>query len=182
LADTKKCYTVQLQPILVSENIVLEPLQSSDFEALFTVASDPLIWEQHPNKERYKREVFEVFFEGAITSKGAFKILDKNDKAVMGSTRFYDYNETDQSIFIGYTFYGRKYWGSKCNPEVKRLMLNYAFQYIEKVFFHVGGSNIRSQKAMEKLGAIKVREIEVAYHGEPEKLNFEYSIDKKDWK
>ncbi|MCG2610572.1 GNAT family N-acetyltransferase [Flavobacterium sp. SM15] len=172
---------MNLQPVLENETVKLIPLQESDFETLYHVASDPLIWEQHPNKDRYKREVFQNFFKGALESKGAFKIIDKTSEEVIGSTRFYDYNQPNKSILIGYTFYGRQYWGSTYNPEVKKLMLNYAFQFVDQVFFHIGAHNFRSQKAIERLGAVKTREIDVAYHGEPEKLNFEYLIEKHLW-
>ena len=163
---------------LENENVKLVPLNPNDFEELFSVASDPKIWEQHPNKDRYQREVFENFFQGAIESKGAFKIMDKSSNEVAGSTRFYDYNPKENSIFIGYTFYATKFWGSKLNPQVKKLMLDYIFQFVDKVNFHVGKDNIRSQKAMEKLGAKKVDEVNVAYFGEPEKLNVVFEIDK----
>jgi len=166
---------------LKTENVELVPLQTDDFEQLFAVASDPLVWEQHPNKDRYKREVFENFFQGAMESGGAFKIIEQNTGEVAGSTRFYDYNAEDNSIFIGYTFYGTKFWGSKLNPQVKKLMLDYIFQYVDKVNFHVGKDNIRSQKAMEKLGARKVDEVNVAYFGEPEKLNVVFEIRKEDY-
>lgn len=165
-----------IQPILENENIKLVPLQEADFDRLYVVASDPFVWEQHPNKNRYEREVFQNFFEGAMLSKGAFLILDKATDEVMGSTRFYDYNENDNSIFIGYTFYGRKFWGGKYNPQVKKLMLDYIFQFVEVVKFHVGAENWRSRKAMEKLGATLVGEISVAYHGEPNRQNVEYHL------
>jgi RimJ/RimL family protein N-acetyltransferase len=170
---------MNLQPTLQNQIVQLIPLQESDFEALYKVASDPLVWEQHPNKDRYKREVFQNFFDGAILSKGAFKIIDQVSGKTIGSTRFYDLNLYSKSVLIGYTFYGREYWGSTYNPQVKKLMLDYAFKFLDKAYFHIGAQNIRSQKAIEKLGATKVREIEVAYHGEPEKLNFEYVIHKK---
>ncbi|WP_374442796.1 GNAT family N-acetyltransferase [Epilithonimonas sp.] len=169
---------MNIQPILENDFVKLIPLEENDFESLFSVASDPKIWEQHPNKDRYKREVFQNFFKGAMESKGAFKIVEKNTGEIAGSTRFYDYNPEDSSIFIGYTFYARKFWGSKLNPQVKKLMLDYIFQFVDKVNFHVGKDNIRSQKAMEKLGAKKVDEINVAYFGEPEKLNVVYEIRK----
>lgn len=169
---------MNVQATLENENVKLVPLNPNDFEELFSVASDPKIWEQHPNKDRYQREVFEKFFQGAIESKGAFKILDKNTGEIAGSTRFYDYNQDDNSIFIGYTFYATKFWGSKLNPQVKKLMLDYIFQFVDKVNFYVGKDNIRSQKAMEKLGAKKVDEVNVAYFGEPEKLNVVFEIDK----
>ncbi|MGX7666929.1 GNAT family N-acetyltransferase [Flavobacterium pedocola] len=173
---------MNLQPILENDIVKLSPLKETDFEALYQVASDPPIWEQHPNKDRYKREVFQNFFEGAMASGGAFLILDKEKNVAIGSTRFYDYNESEKSILIGYTFYARAYWGSTYNPQVKKLMLDYAFQFLDKVYFHIGALNIRSQKAIERLGAAKVRTIEVAYHGEPEKLNFEYVIEKQNWR
>lgn len=169
---------MNVQATLENEIVKLVPLNPNDFEELFSVASDPKIWEQHPNKDRYQREVFEKFFQGAIESKGAFKIMDKSSNEVAGSTRFYDYNPKENSIFIGYTFYATKFWGSKLNPQVKKLMLDYIFQFVDKVNFHVGKDNIRSQKAMEKLGAKKVDEVNVAYFGEPEKLNVVFEIDK----
>ena len=99
-----------IQTVLENEKYQLIPLQQGDFEALYEVASDPKVWEQHPNKDRYKREVFENFFRGAIESKGAFKIIEKETGAVLGSSRFYDYDEETNCIFIGYTFYGTKSW------------------------------------------------------------------------
>lgn len=170
-----------IQPLLENEKVKLIPLREEDFERLYEVASDPNVWAQHPNKNRFEREVFQNFFKGAMESKGAFLILDKNSDEIAGSTRFYDYNEENKSIFIGYTFYGVKFWGKGLNQQAKTLMLDYIFQFVEKVNFHVGASNIRSQKAMEKLGAIKTDEIMVAYFGEPDRLNFQYEILKKDW-
>lgn len=172
---------MKLQPTLENENLLLLPLEPTDFEALYKIASDPLIWEQHPNKNRYKKEVFQNFFDGAIASKGAFKIIDKSENKIIGSTRYYDLDSTNNSVLIGYTFYGRAYWGSQYNPQIKHLMLAHAFQYVEKVLFHIGAFNIRSQKAIERLGAIKTKEFDVAYQGESETLNFEYAIHKKDW-
>ncbi|MCP2038304.1 GNAT family N-acetyltransferase [Chryseobacterium sp. HSC-36S06] len=170
-----------IQPILENENFKLIPLQENDFERLYVVASDPKVWEQHPNKERYKREVFENFFKGAMESKGAFLVVSKDSGEVLGCTRFYDFDEENSSILIGYTFYGTDFWGKNVNPQVKKLMLNYIFQYVETVIFHVGKENIRSQVAMERLGAEKVGEEEIAYFGELPKINVVYEIRKENW-
>lgn len=170
-----------IQTVLENENIKLIPLWEDDFDRLYEVASDLKIWEQHPNKDRYQKEVFGTFFKGAMESKGAFLILDKISNEIAGSTRFYDYNEEDNSIFVGYTFYATKFWGKGFNPQVKKIMLDYIFQYTDKVNFHVGAENYRSQKAMEKLGAVKVDEIEVAYFGEGFRRNFWYEISKSNW-
>jgi N-acetyltransferase len=170
-----------IQPVLENDDIILLPLSAGDFEDLYAVASDPKIWEQHPNKDRWRKEVFQTFFEGAIQSKGAFKIVEKATGKVAGSTRFYDYNEQENGIFIGYTFYATKFWGTGFNPAVKALMLNYIFQFVSHVNFHIGVNNVRSQIAIGRIGAKKVAEEVVNYYGEAPKLNFVYSIDRANW-
>ncbi|WP_316818976.1 GNAT family N-acetyltransferase [Pedobacter nyackensis] len=168
-----------IQSILENEQIKLVPLTPADFEDLYLVASDPEIWVQHPNKDRWQREIFQKFFEGAIGSKGAFKIVDKSTNEIVGSTRYYDYNKEDNAIFIGYTFYATRYWGTGINPIVKKLMIDYIFQYVDKILFHVGSTNIRSQIAVSRLGAKKIAEQEVTYFAEVPKLNFVYEIIKE---
>ena len=168
---------MNLQPNHLSNHLIrLEPLQPFHFEELYEVASDPLIWAQHPNPNRYKKEVFTSFFEGALQSGGAFIVRDVDTGKPIGSSRFYDYKPLDNEIKIGYTFFSRNCWGKGINKQVKTLMLNYAFIYIEKVIFHVGAQNVRSQIAMEKLGAKKISEEMVAYYGEPDRLNFVYEM------
>lgn len=149
---------MNLQPTLYNDLVLLQPLKESDFEDLFNVASDPLIWEQHPNSDRYKRDVFQKYFNGAIESNGAFLILDKKDQSIIGCTRFYEYNEDDSSVAIGFTFIDRAHWGNGYNSAIKKLMIDYAFQSVKNIYFHVGLTNYRSQKAVEKLGAVKVAE------------------------
>ncbi|MEZ4787765.1 MAG: GNAT family N-acetyltransferase [Flavobacterium haoranii] len=151
---------MNLQPILSNKEIVLIPLVNEDFEALYYIASDKLLWEQHPNNDRYKKEVFEDFFKKAIESKGAFTIYEKTTNKIVGSTRFYDLEEKSKSVFIGFTFIDRKFWGSSLNGKVKKLMIDYAFQFVDSVKFHVGETNYRSQKAVEKLGALKIGTIQ----------------------
>lgn len=170
-----------LQPTLENDLIAVVPLKGEDFERLYAVASDPLIWEQHPNRDRYKHDVFESFFKGAIESKGAFMVYDKATGNVVGSSRYYEFDEENNSIAVGYTFIGRDYWGRGFNAALKKLMLDYAFQFVDKVILHVGATNLRSQKATERLGAQKIAEIEVANYGEPVKWNYVYQIDKEKW-
>ena len=172
---------INIQPTLENENVILHPLQDKDFDDLYAVASDPKIWEQHPNKDRCKIEVFKVFFDGAMQSKGAFKIVNKASGHVMGSTRFYDHNQEENSISIGYTFYGREYWGKGFNHSVKSLMLDYIFQFVSIVHFHIGADNIRSQIAIARLGTTKIDEQEIAYFGEEPKMNYIYCLTKEEW-
>ena len=166
-----------LQPeILENETIKLIPLQEEHFESLYEVASDPLIWEQHPIKDRYQKDVFKTFFESAISSKGAFLILDKKTNEVIGTTRFYDYNSDKSSVGIGYTFIGRKFWGGLYNQSTKKLLINYAFQNVDSILFHVGAENFRSQKAVLKLGALKINEMLFPINDGI--LHFEYELGK----
>lgn len=172
---------LNIQPTLENEIAILYPLQENDFEDLYAAASNLKIWEQHPNKDRWKREVFKTFFEGAIQSGGAFKIVDKVTGKIMGSTRYYDFNEQENSIFIGYTFYGVEYWGKGINKSVKALMLDYIFHFVSKVNFHIGADNIRSQVAIGRICAEKICEQKVTYFGERSKLNYVYEIKKAKW-
>ena len=172
---------LNIQPLLENDKAILVPLQEDDFDMLYNVASDPKIWEQHPNKDRWKKEVFQNFFDGAMQSKGAFKIIDKATGEIAGSTRFYEYDKVADRIFIGYTFYATKYWGTGFNRSVKKLMLDYMFQFVSSVLFHIGANNTRSQIAIGRVGATKTGEEEVRYYGEAPKLNFVYEIRKKDW-
>lgn len=167
---------INLKPFLETNNIILNPLTEEDFNELYLAASDPKIWEQHPNKDRWKRDVFRNFFEGAMKSGGAFKIIDKATSKIIGSTRFYDYNADDKSILIGYTFFKVSHWGKGFNREVKELMLAYIFQFVSQVDFHVGAENHRSLISIARIGAIKVGEQEVTYFGEEPKLNAIFRI------
>lgn len=173
--------TFDIQPVLENDKAILYPLQEEDFEALYAVASDPKIWEQHPNKDRWKRDVFRTWFDGALQSRGAFKIIDKASNTLAGSTRIYDYHEQDNSILIGYTFYATRFWGKGLNLSVKALLLDYLFRFVAHVDFHIGAVNIRSQVAIGRLGARKVGEQEVAYFGEAPKLNYVYRIERQEW-
>lgn len=173
--------TINWQPNnLENELIKLIPLQENHFESLYEVASDPLIWEQHPANDRYKRDVFRAFFDKALQEQTAFLIIDQNSQKIIGSTRYYKFNPEDSSIAIGYTFLARQYWGGFYNKLLKRLLLQYAFQYVDKVYLHIGATNIRSQIATQKIGAVKVGEFYTEVNGK-ELHQFEYVIEKNKW-
>jgi RimJ/RimL family protein N-acetyltransferase len=144
-----------LQPILNGELLILRPLRPEDFHDLYAVASDPLIWEQHPAKDRYKEEVFKGFFREALESGGALIAMDSKDGRVAGSSRFHGYDEEKSEIEIGWTFLARSHWGGIYNREMKQLMLRHAFTFVRSVVFVVGPQNLRSQRALEKIGAVR---------------------------
>lgn len=140
------------QPVLTGDTLQLRPLAPADFDALYAVASDPLIWEQHPDPLRWQRPVFEKFFAAAMATQGALLILDRASGEVLGSSRYYEWKPEERSVAIGFTFLSRRCWGGKTNAELKRLMLEHAFRHADTAWFHVGLHNYRSRRAMEKIG------------------------------
>ena len=165
-----------LQPDLIGELVELHPLAPEDWDELFAVASDPLIWEQHPESARYKEDVFKIFFREALESGGAFVVIDATTQQIIGSTRFYGYDPEKSEIEIGWTFLAGKYWGGRYNREMKELLLAHAFKFVESVVFFVGQNNVRSQKAMEKIGATRVGIATRTYGKHPPALNVKYVI------
>ncbi len=142
-----------LQPTLTGNRIEIRPLTPGDFEALFEAASDPLIWEQHPEPDRYTRAVFQKYFDGAIESRGAFAVVERKSDRIIGSSRYCNLTPAERQVEIGWTFLERAFWGGSYNQELKSLMLDHAFRFVDRVVFVVGENNIRSQKALEKIGA-----------------------------
>jgi RimJ/RimL family protein N-acetyltransferase len=168
----------ELQPYLRGNLVELHPLRAEDFETLFQAASDPLIWEQHPESDRYKREVFQKFFDGAIESKGAFAVMDSKTGRMIGSSRYADYKPAESEIEIGWTFLERAFWGGAYNGEMKSLMLNHAFRFVRRVVFRVGEHNLRSQKALRKLGAEVRGRTEVAWPDGSVKAHLIFALER----
>jgi N-acetyltransferase len=146
----------ELQPVLRGELIELRPLQPEDWDALFAVASDPLIWEQHPEWQRYQEPIFRKFFREALECGGALIALDASTGAVIGSSRYFGYDAGHSVVEVGWSFLARSHWGGRYNGEMKRLMLEHAFRFVDRVILIIGVDNIRSQRAAEKIGAVRV--------------------------
>jgi RimJ/RimL family protein N-acetyltransferase len=144
-----------LQPTSTGDLVKLRPLRSEDFPDLYSVASDLLIWEQHPARDRHEHDVFERFFREASASGGALIATDRPSGRVIGSSRFHRYDQEKSEIEIGWTFLARSHWGGMYNQDMKRLMLRHAFRFVERVVFLVGPDSVRSQRALEKLGAVR---------------------------
>lgn len=156
----------ELQPSLTGDLLHLRPLQPGDWEALFRAASDPLIWEAHPVSDRWKEEVFRQYFRQGLESGGAFAVVDRNSGEIVGSSRYSNLKPEESEIEIGSTFLARSHWGGACNGEMKRLMLDHAFRFVDTVVFRIGTDNLRSRRAVEKIGGVLTdrREI-VNLHG-----------------
>jgi RimJ/RimL family protein N-acetyltransferase len=143
-------------PRLENGRAILDPLEETDFEPLYTVACDPAIWEQHPASDRWRREIFQHYFDGAIESRGAYRIIEKSTGLLAGSTRIYDADPERCRIKIGYTFLATRCWGTGLNLAVKELLLNELFSTYQEVLFEIGAQNLRSQIAIERLGACRI--------------------------
>lgn len=148
--------TFDLQPILAGDKVYIRPLRAEDYDGMFAAASDPLIWEQHPDKNRHEPKIFRAYFEDALASKGALVIIDRETDELIGSSRFHGFDPVESKIEIGWTFLVRRCWGGAYNSEIKTLMLQHAFKAVQHVIFLVGPENLRSQKALEKIGGVRI--------------------------
>ncbi|MBC9794873.1 GNAT family N-acetyltransferase [Sinomicrobium weinanense] len=170
---------MHLQPTLNNDLIVLRPLRENDFEPLYEVAKDPLIWAQHPCPDRYRKEEYSKFFTDSLKSKGALIIIDKSNDKIIGSTRFKPVKNVENAVEIGWSFLSRNYWGGKYNRSIKMLMMDYAFEFVDDIIFYVGKNNIRSQKAVKKIGGYKITEPQLSYLIKDSTSDWTYRINKK---
>ncbi len=173
---------MNLQQALENHLILLRPLAEADFDMLYEVARDPLIWEQHPCSDRYKKEVFSEFFIDSIDSKGAYIIIEKSDQKVIGSTRFKKIKGADNAIEIGWSFLARDKWGGAYNKAMKTLMIDYALQYVDHVIFYVDRQNFRSQKAVRKLGGQEISASEFKLLVNENESDVTFRIGKENWR
>lgn len=172
---------MDLQQVLEDDLILLKPLEEDDFDRLYEVAKDPLIWEQHPVTDRYKKEVYAQFFVESIESKGAYLIIEKPRGEAIGSTRFKKVKRSERAIEIGWSFLSRDKWGGKYNRAAKKLMIDYALQYVDHVIFYIGETNIRSQRAVEKLGGIKITDPNLGHLMREDGSDLTFRIGKDNW-
>jgi len=149
-----------LQPTLVGKTVLIRPLEARDWPRLFAAASDPKIWETHPVSVRYQEKVFREYFDGAMRSCSAFVFVERSSEAIIGSSRYHEHRPEIREIEIGWTFLVRRLWGGDANRQIKQLMLEYAFTFVDTVVFLVGEHNWRSQRAMEKIGGVRRPQLE----------------------
>jgi len=143
---------VDRQPILEGERLLLRPLAEDDWDALYAVASDPRVWELHPVSTRWQEPVFRAQFDELVANAGTLVVIDKATGSVIGSSTYRALDSDPEAIEIGWTFLATAYWGGSYNAEMKRLMLEHALRFVPRVVFRVGHANLRSRRAMEKIG------------------------------
>ena len=168
------------QPTLETERLLIRPLAEGDREPLYAVASDPMVWEQHPIHDRWRREVFDPFFDEAMACGGALAVLRKSDQRIVGSTRFDRYDAEDGGVIeIGWTFLDPVCWGKGINHEMKRAMLAHAFADVARVEFRVGDTNYRSRNALEAIGAVRTDRYELGKYQGKRVVHLVYEITRE---
>ena len=169
------------QPTLETERLHIRPLDPEDREPLYEIASDPSVWEQHPIHDRWRREVFDAFFDDCIASGGALALVRKDGGQVAGHTRFGTVEEDEEGdvVELGWTFLARSLWGKGYNPEVKRALLAYAFEHVEAVEFRVGDTNYRSRNALEAIGAVRTARYDLERYQGKRVVHLVYEITRE---
>ena len=169
------------QAVLTGERVLLRPYSEEDFDVLFAVAADPLIWEVHPAHDRWQEPVFRAFMSDAVELGGTLVAIDRTTGAIVGSTRFQKLDAERSQVEIGWTFLARSHWGGGFNHEMKRLMLAHAFTGVERVVLHIGEDNIRSRKACENIGGRLTDEIELVERSGKMVPHVVYEITRQDF-
>ncbi|GJM12718.1 MAG: putative acetyltransferase [Pseudohongiella sp.] len=153
--------TFDFKPVLEGPRVTVRPIRESDWEGMFAAAGNPEVWKGHPATNRYQEPVFRAFFDDALASGSAFTFVDRESDKIIGSSRYNDFDAALSEIEIGWTFLDRGYWGGSYNAEIKKLMLDHAFGYVDTVLFWVGDTNIISMRAVEKIGGVRRDEVKV---------------------
>lgn len=168
--------TADFQPTLESEALLLRPMTPEDRDAAYAVASDLEVWAQHPAHDRWQKPVFQLFFDEAIASGGALVAIDRATGAIIGSSRYSLTGCGPGEVEIGWTFLARSYWGGLTNSAMKRLMVNHALKTFEVVIFRIGETNLRSRRAMEKIGGRLTTRTQLFETGGRQVLHLIYAI------
>ncbi len=166
------------QPTLTSDTVLIRPVRTGDWDALFAVASDPAIWAVHPAHDRWREPVFRAFFDEGLASGGGLTIIDRATGAVIGFSRYGEHDPERDRIEIGWTFLARSHWGGATNREIKRLMLAHMLAAVPTVFFRIGEDNVRSRRAVEKIGGTLIDETEVVERGGRPVGHVFYTVDR----
>jgi RimJ/RimL family protein N-acetyltransferase len=166
------------QPVLIGERLVLRPLEEADRAALYAVAADPLVWQQHPIGDRWQREVFDAFFDESLAAGGGLIASLRDGGAVAGSSQFRPTAFDTEAVEIGWTFLARAHWGTGLNHEMKRLMLEHALESVPRVLFRIGEHNTRSRKAIEAVGGALTNLVEDGHYRGQAVRHVVYMIDR----
>lgn len=153
-------HELKMPEVLEGKRVKLIPLGMAHAEELWESAKNEDLWTHYTFRKIENIEKFKEFLGGALleaeTGKGfTFTIIDKATDKMRGSTSFLDIQPASHSLEIGRTWLAKELHGTGFNAECKFLLLQYCFEELKliRVFFKTDSNNLRSQKAMEKIGA-----------------------------
>ena len=170
------------QPSLETARLLIRPMGPEDREALYAVAGDPSVWEQHPAFDRSQRPVFDALFDEGLASGGALTIIEKATDTVIGSTRFDRFDSSEGgAVELGWTYLAPRYWGTGRNAEMKRALLAHAFEQVNVVEFRVGDTNYRSRNALDAIGAVRTDRYELARYRGKRVVHLIYEITREEF-
>ncbi|RRQ48802.1 N-acetyltransferase [Maribacter algicola] len=147
-----------MEIVIENTRVKLSPLTLENYEYLLPIASQEKLVQFSPSDietpEALKNYVLTALEQQAQKSSIPFIIFDKRTNKYAGSTRYMNIHWKNKVLHIGSTWIGKEFQGTGLNTQMKKLMLDYAFTDLdfEKVEFRVDERNIRSRKAVEKLG------------------------------
>lgn len=151
--DTTKDYVLQ------DEHVLLRPLQASDYEHLLNFAlNEPDTWQfsliNAAGEQGMKNYIADALTARQSGKEYPFIVFDKLTNSYAGSTRFYDIQPAHATLQLGYTWYGKKFRGTKLNKHCKFLLLSFVFEQIgaERLEFRADNANQRSIAAMKSIG------------------------------
>lgn len=146
---------------LQGDSVELVPMELSHLDGLWKAAMPEEIWDFTASKIRSKEQM-EKMIKDALAEKEKgnqfpFVVLHKQDNKIVGSTRYLDISNANKSLEIGWTWYNPEVWRTRVNTECKYLLLKCAFEEwgMNRVQFKTDSRNVRSQRAIERLGAKK---------------------------
>lgn len=146
-------------PTLENHRVKLSLLDLSNYKHLIEIAKQPNLIQFSPSKidtpealKSYVQTAVDGYYHKTTLP---FIVFDKQTNTYAGSTRFGLINWKNKVLHIGWTWIGNQFQGSGLNANMKFLMLQYAFETLkfDKVEFRIDERNIKSRKAVEKLGA-----------------------------
>lgn len=174
---------------LVGQRVKIRPMEEYDVQELFDTGSSSDIWAYMPIDVQSLDDMKHLV-DGALQARERgtefpFVIVDQESGKIVGSTRFLDISIANRNLEIGWTWLSPTVWRTQINTECKYLLLKYCFETLGtiRVQLKTDGRNVRSQRAIERLGAVKegvLRRHRIVYDGYVRDSVY-YSVLDQEW-
>lgn len=147
--------------VLEGQAIKLVPMEEHHAAELVHVLGNPEIWEftwrRITSSEQLQQLIISALADKKEGSQIPFTIIEKASGRIIGTTRIMHPDLIHRNAEIGCTWISPKFWRTSVNTESKNLLLHYCFEELKliRVQFSIVGNNLRSQQAIERIGATK---------------------------